>query len=148
MKKFVFVIVLIGCLFVNVNVQAQQHSTLRSLVDTIKRDWFPIAYNNVIHYENTKYGLITNQPLIIIDNKIVFANLNSYYILDQYELNQIAGIIVWDNDSRTAAIYGNANGVIHIFTRQYTYQHPRIRNDFDYSFENGQMVERKKKSGK
>jgi hypothetical protein len=148
MKKFVFVIVVISCLFVNVNVQAQQNSTLRALVDTIKRDWFPIAYNNVIHYENTKYGLITNQPLITIDNKIVFANLNSYYILDQYDLNQIAGIDVWENDSRTAAIFGNANGVIHIYTRQYIDQHPNIRNYFDYSLENGQIIERKKKSVK
>ncbi|WP_448528178.1 hypothetical protein [Raineya sp.] len=95
--------------------------------------------------ENTKYGLVTNQPLIAIDDKIVFANLNSYYILDQYELNQIAGIDVWENDSRTAAIFGNANGVIQIFTHQYVAQNPIVRQRFDYSFENGQIGDKKKK---
>ncbi len=131
--------------FVLIGTKAQQHSTLWHKVDEIKRDWFPAAYYNVYHVENTKYGLVTNQPLIAIDDKIVFANLNSYYILDQYELNQIAGIDVWENDSRTAAIFGNANGVIQIFTHQYVAQNPIVRQRFDYSFENGQIGDKKKK---
>ena len=144
MKKL---ILLLLCLW-SIQTKAQTHSSLWHKVDEIKRTIFTEAYYNVSE-GNSKYGFISNQPLIRIDDgKEIFVNLVDYYILDQYQLNQIAGIDYWEANAQTSAIFGRANGVIEIFTHEYILQHPNVRLRFDISFENGQIGNKQKKGKK
>ncbi|MDX1903901.1 MAG: hypothetical protein SFU27_07060 [Thermonemataceae bacterium] len=147
MKK----IILIAAIYLSfvANSYAQTHSDLWHKIDSLKQALYPEQYNNPIH-TYSKYGLHTNHPCIVIDGSKAWSNKKSNYILDEYNLGQIAGINYFPIGDPTArAIYGNLGvGTILIYTHAYANAHPTIRREFKITFPAPELPENKNKKKK
>ncbi|MDX1903900.1 MAG: hypothetical protein SFU27_07055 [Thermonemataceae bacterium] len=113
---------------------AQTHSDLWYKVDSLKQALYPELYNNPVHI-NSKNRVFSNHPCIVIDRKKGWQNKDGNYVLDSYQLSQIAGIIYYPiGDPFAKALFPGNGATIEIFTHDFVREHPTITREFKITF--------------
>ena len=157
MKK----LILFACIAIfSIQVQAQ-NSTLWNKIQEVRQQYFSetISYNTHSVNQNfiqnlNGYTYRFKTPMVIIDNEIVSyavatSEQDALAKINTYNLNQIAGINYILSSDPTRVIYGaNANqGVILIYTHEFTAVNTWVRETFKISYE-GQLGNKQKKGKK
>jgi hypothetical protein len=159
-KLFLF----LSIVFISIQSQAQ-NSTLWYKIQEIREQYFPETINEVLHSTTGGFGTDPHKsygskyfksPTVIIDNKLISypgqatSEQDAKAKINSYQLTEIAGIDYWLKSSDRAGSFGvyGINGVILIYTHEYTAANPWVRDFFKISFENGQIGDRNKKEKK
>jgi hypothetical protein len=161
-KLFLF----LSIVFISIQSQAQ-NSTLWYKIQEIREQYFPETINEVLHSTTGGFGTDPHKsysskyfksPVVIIDNKYVSypgsinAEQEALAKINTYQLSQIAGInYITKAEMPNSPFFRSddtANGVIAIYTHEYTAANPWVRDFFKISFENGQIGDRNKKEKK
>jgi hypothetical protein len=147
------------------SIQAQaQNSTLWNKIQEIRGQYFPETINEVLHSTTGGFGTDPHKsytgkyfksPTIIIDNKAISyagqatSEQDAQAKINSYQLTNIAGIDYWLKSSPQAASFGmdGTNGVIFVYTHEYTAANTWVRDMFKISFE-GQLGNKQKKGKK
>ncbi|PKQ67999.1 hypothetical protein [Raineya orbicola] len=158
------ILLFVYIVFISIHVQAQ-NSTLWYKIQEIRQQYFPETANEVLHstiggFGTDPYKSYTGKyyksPVVYIDNKVISypgqatSEQDAKAKINSYQLTDIAGIDYHVKSSVSAGTFGmdGTNGVILVYTQEYTAANPWVREFFKISFENGQTGDRKKKNGK
>ncbi|MCU0440341.1 MAG: hypothetical protein MUC49_20820 [Raineya sp.] len=160
MKK----LLLFACVvFFSIHTQAQ-NSTLWNKIQEIRGQYFPETINEVLHSTAGGFGTDPNKsysgkyyksPVVYIDNKVISysgqatSEQDAKTKINSYQLTNIAGIDYYVKSSVRAGTFGldGTNGVILVYTHEFTAANPWVRDTFKISYE-GQLGNKEKKGKK